>query len=135
MQATVEETIVIQKTRELCQLLVDQPEFQHIRRRIEIFMTDDDAKTQYQTVMEQGDSLQHKQQMGMSLDGTEIAAFEKSRDLLLANPVAREFIDAQERMHQMQESVMRYVAKTFELGRVPAAEDFSTCGSGCNCGH
>ena len=74
MQATAEETILIQKTRELCETLIAQPEFQLIRRRVETFLADDGAKSQYQTVMEQGDSLQHKQQMGGSLDGTEIAA-------------------------------------------------------------
>lgn len=137
MQATSEETIIIQKTRELCQTLVEQPEFVMIRQRIETFLSDESAKSQYQLVMEKGDSLQHKQQMGMQLDGAEIAEFERNRDLLLANSVAREFLDAQQRMHQMQESVMQYVTKTFELGRVPAADDFSAgnCGPSCGCGH
>ncbi len=137
MQAAAEDTVLIRKTRELCQTLIDQPEFQQIRVSIETFMTNEGAKTQYQTVMEQGDSLQHKQQMGQPLDGGEIAEFEKNRDTLLANPVAREFIDAQQRMHKMQESVMQYVAKTFELGRVPTGEDLAGCcgDSGCGCSH
>ncbi len=137
MQATAEETVFIRKTRELCQTLLDQPEFQSIRARIETFMANDGAKSQYQMVMEQGDSLQHKQQMGAPLDGGEIAEFEKNRDSLLANPVAREFIDAQQQMHKMQESVMQYVAKTFELGRVPTNDDFSSghCGPTCGCDH
>ena len=39
--------------------------------------------------------------------------------------------------HKIQESVMSYVTKTFELGRVPAAEDFDSgsCGTGCGCAH
>lgn len=137
MQATAEETVFIRKTRELCQTLLDQPEFQSIRARIETFMANDGAKSQYQMVMEQGDSLQHKQQMGAPLDGGEIAEFEKNRDSLLANPVAREFIDAQQQMHKMQESVMQYVAKTFELGRVPTNDDFpaGNCGPTCGCDH
>jgi cell fate (sporulation/competence/biofilm development) regulator YlbF (YheA/YmcA/DUF963 family) len=137
MQATLEESIVTQKTRELCQTLIDQPEFQQIRQRIDAFMADESAKSQYQLVMEQGDNLQHKQQMG-ALDGGEVDSFYKNRDTLLANPVARNFIDAQDQMHKMQETVMRFVAKTFELGRVPNTEDLSEgggCGTGCGCAH
>ncbi|HYV31213.1 MAG TPA: YlbF family regulator, partial [Candidatus Binatia bacterium] len=115
MQATTEETVVIQKTRDLCQSLVDQPEFRLIRQRIEAFLTDDSAKQQYQLVMEKGDALQQKQQFGMPLDNGELLEFEKNRDVLLSNPVARDFLDAQQQMHKIQESVMQYVGKTFEL--------------------
>ncbi|HKX62676.1 MAG TPA: YlbF family regulator [Verrucomicrobiae bacterium] len=133
MQAAAEETLLL-KTRELCQTLVDQPEFQRIRQQMESFLSNDDAKAQYQLVVEKGDYLQHKQQMGVPLDGGEIAEFEKNREVLLSNPVAREFIDAQERMQQLQDSVVKYVTKTFELGRVPTSDDFSGgCGSGCGC--
>ena len=137
MQATIEDTIVMQKTRDLCQTIIEQPEFRQIRERIDVFMNDDLAKSQYQEVMEKGDALQHKQHSGQAMDNAEIAAFEKSRDQLLNNPVAREFLDAQQQMHKIQESVMQYVGKTFELGRVPTADDFSagSCGPTCGCSH
>jgi len=137
MQVTTEETILIQKTRDLCQTIVDQPEFHQMRLRIETFLTNDLAQKQYQLVMEKGDALQQKQQFGVPLDQTEILEFEKNRELLLSNPVAREFLDAQQQMHQIQESVMQYVGKTFELGRVPTLEDFPSggCGPSCGCGH
>jgi cell fate (sporulation/competence/biofilm development) regulator YlbF (YheA/YmcA/DUF963 family) len=137
MQATIEETIVIQKTKDLCQTIIEQPEFIEIRERIDAFMGDDAAKNQYQALMEKGDALQQKQQMGMPLDNAEIAEFEKNRDALMNNPVAANFLAAQQQMHKIQESVMQYVSKTFELGRVPALEDFPSegCGSGCGCAH
>ena len=137
MQATIEETPVIQKTRDLCQTIIEQPEFLQIRERIDAFMGNDAAKNQYQTLMEKGDALQQKQQMGMPLDNAEIAEFEKNRDMLLNNPVAANFLTAQQQMHKIQESVMQYVSKTFELGRVPALEDFPSegCGPSCGCGH
>ena len=137
MQATIEETFVIQKTRDLCQTIVDQPEFRLIRQRIETFLNDDNAKGQYQLVMEKGDALQQKQHSGTPMDSNEIAEFEKNREALLSNPVAREFLDAQQEMHKIQESVMQFVGKTFELGRVPTLEDFSSgnCGPTCGCGH
>lgn len=137
MQATTEETAIIQRTKELCQTIIDQPEFRQIRTRIDAFMGDDAAKGQYQLVMEKGDSLQHKQQSGLPLDNDEIAEFEKNRELLLNNPVAANFLTAQQQMHKIQESVMQYVSKTFELGRVPSMEDFSagSCGPSCGCDH
>jgi cell fate (sporulation/competence/biofilm development) regulator YlbF (YheA/YmcA/DUF963 family) len=137
MQTTIEETLVIQKTKALCQTLVEQPEFAAIRQRIDAFMGDESAKSQYQLLMEKGDALQQKQQFGLPLDGGEIADFEKNREALMNNPVARGFLDAQQQMHKIQESVMQYVGKTFELGRVPSPEDFPSegCGPTCGCGH
>lgn len=137
MQTTTEETVILSKTRELCETIAGQPEFLEIRRRLDTFMANEEAKSQYQVVVEKGDALQQKQQFGMPLDNNEITEFERTRETLLANPVARDFLDAQQQMHQIQESVMQYVTKTFELGRVPAAEDFESgsCGSGCGCAH
>src|SRR5260221_9584885 len=109
MQATTEETIVTQKPRDLCQSIIDQPEFQMIRQRIEAFLGDDGARNQYQLVMEAGDALQHKQQSGLPLDAAEITEFEKNREILLGNPLARDFLEAQQQMHKLQESVMQYV--------------------------
>jgi cell fate (sporulation/competence/biofilm development) regulator YlbF (YheA/YmcA/DUF963 family) len=134
MQATTEETAIIQQTKELCQTIIDQPEFRQIRMRIDAFMGDDNAKSQYQLVMEKGDELQQKQQMGVPLDNAEIAEFEKNRELLLNNAVAANFLTAQQQMHKIQESVMQYVSKTFELGRVPSMEDFPAEGCGPSCG-
>lgn len=129
------ETVIIQKTRELCQTIVEQPEFQDMRRRIDSFMASEEAKNQYQIVVEKGEMLQHKQKMGVPLSNDEVADFDKHREALVNNPIARGFLDAQEEMHKVQESVGQYVAKTFELGRTPTEEDFSSgcCGSSCGC--
>jgi hypothetical protein len=56
----------------------------------------------------------------------------------LNNPVARGFLDAQEELQQVQQSVHKYIKKTLELGRMPAEEDLAegSCGHGCGChGH
>ena len=90
MQTTLEETPVMQKTRELCQTILDQPTMQSIRQRIDAFMGN-----------------------------------------------AREFMDAQEELHELQQSVQTYVNKTLELGRLPTESELShgSCGHGCGCGH
>lgn len=134
---TTTQDSVQQKTRELCQAIVDQPDFKEMRRQIEAFLGDENAKTQYQTVMEKGELLQHKQNMGAPLSNDEIMEFEKQRDALVNNPVARGFLDARQQMQKVQESVGQYVAMTFELGRTPTEEDLNGggCGSGCGCHH
>ena len=123
------------KTRELCQVILEQPAFQSMRLRIDQFLVNDEAKAQYELVSEKGEFLQHKQQQNLPLSGEEVNEFEKHREALFNNPVARGFLDAQQEMHKLQESVQQYVSKTFELGRVPEPTDFDSgsCGSGCGC--
>lgn len=134
---TTTQDSVQQKTRELCQAIVEQPEFQQMRRQVEAFLSDETAKTQYQTVIEKGELLQHKQNMGAPLSNDEITEFEKERDALVNNPIARGFLDARQQMQKVQESVGQFVAMTFELGRLPTEEDINggSCGSGCGCHH
>jgi cell fate (sporulation/competence/biofilm development) regulator YlbF (YheA/YmcA/DUF963 family) len=138
MPTQIEENPVTQKTRELCQAIVDLPNLRTARQQIDAFLANEQARTQYECLIAKGQALQEKQQGSVPLDGTEIADFEKQRDALLANPVARGFLDAQEELHHLQHSIQKYVSKTLETGRVPTAEDLSeSCGGhgGCDCHH
>lgn len=133
---TLEETVIVQKTRDLCHAILKQPEYEEMRRKIDTFMADEEAKNQYQTVSELGSLLQQKQAQGQPLSQQEIEKFEGMRDGLLNNSVARDFLDAQQSMHEIQETVGKFVAKTFELGRVPDLQELQSdcCGdSGCGC--
>jgi cell fate (sporulation/competence/biofilm development) regulator YlbF (YheA/YmcA/DUF963 family) len=135
MPTLTEDNVVIQKTKELCQTILDQPDLQSARQRIDAFMADESSRAQYDGLVTKGQALQQKQQMATPLTSEEIADFEKHRETLLNNPVARGFLDAQEELHQVRDSVQKYVAKTLEIGRVPEPDDFSSCGHGCSCGH
>lgn len=87
--------------------------------------------------MAKGQTLQQKQQRSQ-LTGEEISAFEKEREALLSNPVARGFLEAQEEMHHVHQSINQLVSKTLELGRIPTEADLEEeggCGDGCGCGH
>jgi cell fate (sporulation/competence/biofilm development) regulator YlbF (YheA/YmcA/DUF963 family) len=136
MQTQIDDA-VRQKTLELCEAIVQQPQFQNIRQRVDSFMADSQAQSLYESLSEKGRSLHEKQHQGLALDAREIAAFESERQALLENPVARAFIDAQEEMHEMQEGLHRFVNKTFELGRIPTEDDLEngSCGHGCGCHH
>lgn len=135
MTTLPENSIWLQKTRDLCAALVGLPEFQNIRSNIERFAADPELREQLQQLNERGGELQQKQQFGLPLDDGDVAEFEALREGFLDNPVARDFLDAQEGMRQFQQVVGEHVAKTFELGRVPLATDFpEECGSDCGCG-
>lgn len=137
MTTQTEENAIIEKTKALCQTIVDQPAMTSIRRQIDSFLSDANARGQYETVINKGQALQEKQSKGGKLDSAEIADFEKHRDALMNNPVARGFLDAREELHEIQHSIQKYVSKTLELGRVPTAEDLEdhSCGDGCGCHH
>jgi cell fate (sporulation/competence/biofilm development) regulator YlbF (YheA/YmcA/DUF963 family) len=130
-------TKIEEKTRELCQTLIAQPEMLAIRKRIDTFMADTGARGQYETLMGKGQALQEKQHHGQPLAPAAISDFETSREALLKNPVASSFLDAQEELHAIQHSIQKQVSKTLELGRLPTAEDLDegSCGSGCGCHH
>lgn len=126
------------RLEELCRTILAQPEFEAHRLRVDQFMINDEARTQYQRVSEQGEHLHHKQRQGVELSSEEIDAFERERDALLGNPVAKGFLEAQEALGGLQESITKYVRKTLELGRMPESDDLQGgggCGHGCGCHH
>jgi cell fate (sporulation/competence/biofilm development) regulator YlbF (YheA/YmcA/DUF963 family) len=138
MPPTIEETPIARKTRELCETILDEPSVRAIRERIDAFMADEVTRSQYDSLVTKGQALQQKQQMSQALTGEEISDFEQHRDTLLQNPVARGFLDAQQELHQVRESIQKYIGKTLELGRLPSEEDLSSgcCGDhGCGCSH
>lgn len=130
----------MRKTRELCETILEQPDMKALRQQISQFLGDEKTRTQYENLVNKGQELQQKQQMSQPLSPEEISAFEQQRDSLLKNPVARGFLDAQDEMHRVQDSIHKYVSKTLELGRLPAEEDLSDSGccsdhGGCGCSH
>jgi cell fate (sporulation/competence/biofilm development) regulator YlbF (YheA/YmcA/DUF963 family) len=130
-------TTIEVKTRELCQAIVDHPDMISIRKRIDAFMADSGARGQYEAVVNKGQALHEKQAQSQPLESAEIADFEKHRDALLKNSVARDFLDAQEALHAMQHSIHKSISKTLELGRIPTDADLEgdSCGGGCHCNH
>jgi len=137
MALTAEDSSIIQKTRELCQSILDHPDFQNVRKNIDAFMADDKAKQEYQSLVERSEELNHKQHQGVNLSDQEINDFQSQRERVVNNPLAANFIRAQQEVHGIQESVNKYLSKTLELGRVPTDQDMEdgSCGSGCGCHH
>jgi cell fate (sporulation/competence/biofilm development) regulator YlbF (YheA/YmcA/DUF963 family) len=133
-----EQKLVLDKTRELCSTILAQPNMTTIRKNIDAFMADQSSRSQYEALMAKGQELHDKQHRSLPLTGEEVGAFEKQREAVINNPVARGFLDAQQALHELQEQVQKHVSKTLELGRMPTEEDMSegSCGHGCGChGH
>ena len=133
MPLTAENSAILDKTRELCQSIVEHPDYQSLRKNIDSFLANDQARNEYQSLVEKSEELNHKQHQGVRLSQQEISEFESQREKVVNNPLSAEFIRAQQQMHEMQESIGRFVSKTFELGRVPADEELE--GGGGGCGH
>ncbi len=134
MFTTAEDSLVLQKTRELCQAILEQPGFVTLRKQMDTFFSDAPTQNHYQQVVAKGEKLQQKQQMGLALTDDEVRDFESDRDALVSNPVARAYLEAQQQMHHLEHSVGKYVAKTLELGRLPTEQEMADgCGGGCSC--
>ena len=136
MSLLSEDSAVMVKTRELCSTIANDAAFLAMIGRVEMFLDDDAARLQYQSVNERGEELHQKQHSGIELSSREIKEFEEARDALLSNEVARNFLEAQRELETLQRSIGKYVGMTLELGRVPTADDFAQAqggGGGC-CG-
>lgn len=136
MQTQINGNAVLDKTRELCQTILTDPNMGAIRSRIDTFMADATARGQYESVVSKGQELHEKQERSVALTPEEVSEFESNREALLNNPVARGFLDAKEELHELQSSIQKLVTKTLELGRMPTKDDLEegeSCGHGCGC--
>ena len=127
-----------QGTDQLCESIVNQEGFRELYAKIDAFISDEKLKYEYSTLNERGALLQQKQQAGAEITEEEITAFEQLRNDFLENQVATDFLAAQEEVQQVQDRIHQVIAKTFEVGRVPAQEDFDFCSDGfgdCGCSH
>ena len=140
MKLLEDDSAVMTKARDLCETIAGDAEYQTLMNKVETFLGDDEARMTYQAVQQQGQELNQKQQAGLQLAESEIAEFESARTQLLENPVASDFLEAQQSLDTLQTSVSRLVGMTLELGRVPTAEDIAQasgggcCGGGCGGG-
>ena len=123
-----ENATINQKVKDLCQALVDNEEFQSIQHIIHKFLGDDAAKAQYQEFMQKNENFHQRHHSGEEITPDDIDEFETLKTALFKNPLIEAFLTARESVGQLQKMVQDNVAITFEHGRIPVAEDFT---SGC----
>ena len=134
MNLLEDDSAVMGKTRDLCETIANDSDYRDLLQKVEKFLGDDEARLSYQSVHESGQALNQKQQSGLQLSDSEIAEFEGARTELLNNPIASDFMQAQQSLEALQSSVSRMVGMTLELGRVPTPEDIAQASGGGGCG-
>jgi cell fate (sporulation/competence/biofilm development) regulator YlbF (YheA/YmcA/DUF963 family) len=136
METNASESGLVLRAQDLCQSIVDQPDFQSLKERLDAFMADEYLKFQFGQINQLGNILQMKQSHGMDLKEEEITQFETMREEFVANPVAKGYLDAQQEVQKIHQMLGRFLDKTFELGRRPEFDDVRDCScTGCGCGN
>jgi len=134
MRMTADDSSVMEKTKDLCAAIVEHPDFRLLQEKVEVFLGDESARLQFQSVQERGQDLHQKQHAGMELSEAEIRDWEAAREELTNNRVVRSFLQARQELEGVQKMIGSYVGMTMELGRVAEPEDFAAEEGGCCCG-
>lgn len=126
-----------EKIRELCEALLQDDEVQAARERIESFLNNPDATRGYAQLANMGEELQQKRLGGGEISEEEGQAFEVLRGQVVDNPDVQAFMEARGMLEDIQGTIMAYVGRTLELGRVATERDVApqggSCGTGCGC--
>lgn len=133
MTMLADDSPILIKTKELCAAIAADPMFSQLQDRIECFLDDEAARSQYKAVHELGESLHQKQHAGLEPGPTEIKTFEAARDALFDNTVACDFMNAQRELEMLQKQIGKFLGMTFELGHVPTEQELADAEGGC-CG-
>ena len=135
MEVLYPNSAILEKTRELCSLILQSGEYTENVGKIEAFFANEEAQASYREFAKLGEALHQKQHDG-SLTQEDINGYEEKLAELKSNPVAAEFMAAEESLNGMVQQISKHVGKTLELGRLPEPEDLDSggcCGGGCGC--
>jgi len=124
---------LLEKTRELCSLILQSGEYQENVTKIEAFFADDDAQAEYRAFAKLGEELHQKQQAG-EINKDDISGYQEKLNALKSNEVTANFMNAEEALNGMVSQISKHVGKTLELGRLPAPEDLEEGGGCCGSG-
>lgn len=125
-------SVILERTRELCEAILDWPDYKEQVTHIEAFLENDDAKTEYRSFAQLGEEMHRKQHAG-ELTDADIQNYESQKGEVEAKPLIGGFLAAQETLNEIHRTVATHVAKTLELGRLPQPEDLQSggcCGGG-----
>ncbi|MEM1295003.1 MAG: YlbF family regulator, partial [Verrucomicrobiota bacterium] len=124
METTLQQaTTIEEKARELCQFVLDDAGFASAQGRIELFMESEEAKNVYRAWQEKSHELHAKNQQGMQPTEGDVAELESLKAAVLNNPVAVDFVEAENEMNAIFGSVTKLLQKTLQLGQIPTEED------------
>lgn len=127
---------ILDKTRELCSLILQSGEYQENVAKIDTFFKDKEAQASYRNFNKLGEALHQKQHAG-ELTDKDIEGYDAELAALKENAVTANFMAAEETLNGIVQQVSRMVGKALELGRLPEPEDLESGGccnsGGCGC--
>ncbi|MEM9281892.1 MAG: YlbF family regulator [Verrucomicrobiota bacterium] len=131
MEVLSPNSAILEKTRELCSLILQSGEYQENVAKIETFFSTDGAQEKYRSFAALGEELHEKQQAG-TITEADISGYEASLQELKSNEVTSNFMDAEASLNGMLSQISKLVGKTLELGRLPNPDDLDSgcCGGG-----
>lgn len=133
METLSPNSAILDKTRELCSLILKSGEYTENVEKIETFFSDDSAQAEYRAFAELGEELHQKQHAG-SITPEDVESYDEKLKSLKSNPVTAGFMDAESTLNGMVRQISKYVGKTLELGRLPEPEDLEESGGCCGGG-
>ena len=104
-----------EKTKDLCEAILEDPKLKAAFSDIESFQTDKGAQEVYAAVAQKEQELGAKQQAGVELTAGEVEDYKKLVSAVEGNEVANGFIEAQQLMHEVQKTVNTWIGMTMEL--------------------
>jgi cell fate (sporulation/competence/biofilm development) regulator YlbF (YheA/YmcA/DUF963 family) len=125
------------RIQDLCEAIIADEEVSTAREQAEAFLADEDAVSLYRQMMTMGRQLHQKQHQGEAPTSAEDREFTDLQNRCDAHPAIASFVEAQQVLNGILESVQGYVSKTIEKGRMPTEEEVfgkgDCCASDCGC--
>lgn len=120
-------TAIIDKTEELCALLVQQPAYEELRQMVENFNADEQAIKQYEQFL----NIQQAQQQVQQQTPEEIARFNLTERAIYDNATIRKYLYAQKELDYLQQQLTHYISKTIMQGWPPKSPVWKKMHHGC----
>ena len=117
--------------KDLCRALLEDEKLKGVFASIDAFMENDVSKELFSQMQVKGEELQTKQQAGIELTAGEVEEYNQLREKMLDDPAAKAFVEAQESIQSVHQTIGSWVSLVFENGRMPTEEEFAGhCGPG-----
>ncbi|MDF1816290.1 MAG: YlbF family regulator [Verrucomicrobiales bacterium] len=136
--ATTTETAIPtleEKTRELCQFILEDPAYAAASGSIDTFQESEEAQKIYRNWQQKAAELHHMHHEGKEPEQSDIVELERLKQVVMDNQIAADFVEAEDSVNDIFGTVMKMVQKTLQNGSIPTEDDLNECcgNSGCGC--
>ena len=135
--STTTETVIPtleDKTRELCQFILEDPAFAAAFGSIDAFQEDKEAQGLYKSWQEKAAELHHMHHEGKEPSQSDVVEMERLKQTVMDNSVAADFVEAEDSVNDIFGTVMKLVQKTLQNGQIPTEDEMNECCSSGGCG-